>query len=59
MSKVIDLDFYRKHRIILPIQLDLLAKNRFYTVTQTAVKQLRRRRKSNTKSKVPKEKELI
>ena len=51
MLKVIDLDFYRKHRIILPVRLDSTAKNKSYMVARTAVKQLRRRRKSNAKSK--------
>ena len=55
MSKVIDLDFYRKFRIILPVRPSPFAKQRSYAVTRTAVKQFRRRRKSNTKPKNPKD----
>ncbi len=54
MSKVIDLDFYRKFRIILPVRPRPFAKERSYAVTRTTVKQFRRRRKSNTKPKNPK-----
>jgi len=55
MSKIIDLDFYRKYRIILPVRPQPLAKQRSFMVNRTSVKQLRRRRKSSMKSKNPKE----
>ena len=55
MTEIIDLAFYRKFRIILPIRPRAPFKHKAYGVARTAVKQLRRRRRNDPESKIPKE----
>jgi hypothetical protein len=55
MAEIIDFDFYRKFRIILPIRSRSLAKNKSLMVSRTPTKQYRRRRRSELISKIKKE----
>lgn len=49
MADIIDLDFYRKFRVVLPVQSSALAKNKSYKGPQTPVKPCRRRRKTDSR----------
>lgn len=54
MAEIIDLDFYRKFRIILPVRPHALAKHKSYTVARTVNKRYRRRQKVDLESKITK-----
>ncbi len=51
MADIIDLDFYRKFRIILPVRPHVLAKQKSYTVARTVSKRYRRKQKIDPDSK--------
>ncbi len=54
MHNIIDLDFYRKFRIVLPVRLRAPSKDKSYGTSRTSIKQYRRRRKSDVESKTTK-----
>lgn len=47
MADIIDLDFYRKFRVVLPVQSSAFAKGKSYKGPQAPVKPCRRRRKTD------------
>lgn len=56
MTKIIDLDFYRKFRIVLPVRSRTLAKNKkSYMNPRLSIKPYRRRQRADSDSKVTKE----
>lgn len=55
MAEIIDLEFYRKFRIILPVREQTLRKNKPFGVSYTPPRRYFRRRKSDPESKVTKE----
>jgi hypothetical protein len=56
MTKIIDLDFYRKFRVILPTRSSKTAQSKAQASHRDA-RPLRRRRKSESDSKSPTKKE--
>lgn len=52
MAEIIDLDFYRKFRLILPVQPRTPAKYQSSAGSRVTTKRYRRRQKSDLKSKV-------
>ncbi len=47
MAEIIDLDFYRKFRVVLPVQSSAFTKNKSHKEdSQASVKPCRRRRKT-------------
>lgn len=52
MAEVIDLDFYRKFRIILPIRSHSLVRKKSFVISRTAPKQYRRRRRLDPDPKI-------
>lgn len=48
MAEIIDLEFYRKFKIILPVRHRTLVKNSPYGVARFQTKKYRRRRKAET-----------
>ena len=57
MRNIIDLDFYRKFKIILPVRLRTSIKDKSFGTSRTPVKPYRRRRKSNLESETTKKEE--
>jgi len=49
MAEIIDLDFYRKFRVVLPVQSSVFTKDKSYKGSQSPVKACRRRRKTDTR----------
>ncbi len=45
MADIIDLDFYRKFRVVIPVKSSAFAKGKAYGKAKNAVKPYRRRRK--------------
>jgi hypothetical protein len=48
MAEIIDLDFYRKFRVILPVRPNALSKNRSSMVSRIVAKRYRRRQKEES-----------
>lgn len=48
MAEIIDLEFYRKFRIVLPVRQRSLGKSNPYGVARIQTKKYRRRRKADT-----------
>ncbi|MBY0500880.1 MAG: hypothetical protein K2P93_02625 [Alphaproteobacteria bacterium] len=48
MAEIIDLDFYRKFRVILPVRPNALSKNRSSMVSRIVAKRYRRRQKEDS-----------
>lgn len=55
MAEVIDLDFYRKFRIILPVRSRSLVRKKSLPASRTAPKQYRRRRHLDPDPKIKQE----
>lgn len=53
MAEIIDLDFYRKFKIILPMK-QLSSRGKPYLVSRVPTRRYRRRQKSETESKITK-----
>jgi len=54
MAEIIDLDFYRKFRIVLPVRTQALDKAKDHKVSRVPIKRYRRRQKEDPKSKLTK-----
>jgi hypothetical protein len=55
MAEIIDLDFYRKFRVVLPVRPSALAKGKTSIVSRIVAKRYRRRRKEEQTPKITKE----
>lgn len=55
MAEIIDLDFYRKFRVVLPIRPAALAKDKSSMVSRIVAKRYRRRTKEEQSPKITKE----
>lgn len=55
MAEIIDLEFYRKFRIVLPVRPRRLAKQKFYEDSPRATRTYRRRRRPELEIKIKKE----
>ncbi|MBP6950626.1 MAG: hypothetical protein KA112_00970 [Alphaproteobacteria bacterium] len=54
MAEIIDLDFYRKFRIILPVRSRATAKRKQSAIVQTVAKRYRRRQRIDPESVIKK-----
>ena len=54
MAEIIDLDFYRKFKIILPMKQLASTKGKPYLVSRIPTRRYRRRQKSEAESKITK-----